>query len=215
MTRGQICVRSTMSGILECTLKAEKGTIYCLWSPEDNILITYAPTIICCFNILSQLSVQSFQGHQNSPSILTINHMGPLVVWIRKDVVVVITFLHIRKLMCLNAMKHHSQFKEQEKTLRNLGSQLSNIFLSPDGKVLILRKSEQLQVYDLQSRSPKPEAVFKRFDKESDVIFAPDGAYFALASAQDGTVSFCHWNTNSLQIQISCSDHICLYLTRW
>ena len=196
---GQICVRSTVSGILECTLKAEKGTIYCLWSPKDNILFTYAPKIICCFNILSQLSVQSFQEHQNSPSILTINHMRPLVVWMKKDVVVVHNLLTHKKVNTLTCNETSQSIQGARKNPQKSGKPPPKyIVLSPDGQVLILRKSEQLEVYDLQSGSPKPEAVFKRFDKESDVIFAPDGAYLALASAQDGTVNFCHWNANSL-----------------
>ena len=197
--RGQICVRSTVSGILECTLKAEKGTIYCLWSPEDNILIAYAPTIVRCFNILSQLSVQSFQGHQNSPAILTINYMGPLVVWIKKDVVVAHNLLTHEKVNMLKCNETSQSIQGAGKNSEKFGKPAPKyIVLSPDGQLLILRKSEQLQVYDLNSGSTKPEAVFKRFDKESDVIFAPDGSYFILASAQDGTVSFCHWNAKSL-----------------
>ena len=191
-----------MSGILECTLKAEKGTIYCLWSPEDNILITYVPTIISCFNILSQLTVQSFQGHQNSPSILTINHKGPLVVWIKKDVVVVHNLLTHEKVNVLKCNEKSQSIQGGGKNCQKFGKPAPKyIVLSPDGQVLILRKSEQLQVYDLQSGSSKPEAVFKRFHAENDAASAPDGAYFALASAQDGTVSFCHWNANSLGLK--------------
>jgi len=217
---GQICVQSTVSGILECTLKADKGTVYCLWSPEDNILMTYAPTIILCFNILSQLSVQSFQEHQNSPSTLTINNMRPLVVWMKKDVVVfhnLLTHEEVNALVYvpyfehppLHGLRHKEAIRDINETLQLIqgagkNSQKSGkpapkyIVLSPDGKLLIIRKYEQLQVYNLQSGSPKPEAVFKWSDKESDVIFAPDGAYLALASAQDGTVSFCHWDADSL-----------------
>ena len=186
---GQIFVQSTVSGILECTIKAEKGTIYCLWSPEDNILITYAPTIIHCFNILSQLSEQSFQEHQNSPSILTINHMSPLVVWMKKDVVVVHDLLTHENVNTFKCYETSQSFQGAGKNPQKSGESAPKyIVLSPDGKSLILRESEQLQVYLLHARSLKLVAVIK-FDKEGDIMFAPDGKYLAIASAQDGTVT--------------------------
>ena len=197
---GKICVRSTESGKLECTLKVERGTTYCLWSSEDNILIIYAPTIVHCFNVLVQLSVQSFQEHQNSPSILTINHMGPLVVWMEKNVVVAHNLLTHKKVNLLKCHETSQSIQEAgKKNLQKYGkSVLKYIVLSLDAKFLILRKSE-LKVYELLTGSPKPQAILPWVDQENDVVFAPDGGYFAIASAKNGMVHFYRCNSNVLR----------------